>query len=316
MKAAVLYGPNDVRIEDVPEPELVPGGALLRVRACAICGSDAMMYRGDHDCEYPTIMGHEAAGEVVVVADDVSKTKVGDRITFWCHYGCFAEYTCVPTAEVAIGHLAGSVTFEQGGNTQLLCAVMRGVECAELREGDRVLVVGQGPVGLMALQGARAKGAGKTVGTDLHPNRIAMSQRLGADLALDGGSADWPDAVRDQIGEIDVVFDCMTDDGTPDCRGLNQAMRCMRPSPAERRLMLTVRVAPRRLSVNQISGLPMAFQPTGLAEAHSVKKGFSTSWDWACAAMGETRMDKSTGRARADRRMRHFLREPSMKHST
>ena len=228
MKAAVLYGPNDVRIEDVPEPELAPGGALVRIHACAICGSDAMMYRGNLRSEYPAIMGHEAGGEVVATADDVSKVKVGDRITFWGHYGCFAEYTCLPTADVAVGHLAATVTLEQGANTQLLCAVMRGIECGEVQEGDRVLVVGQGPVGLMTLQGARATGAGSVVGTDLHPNRIAMSQRLGADLALDGASPDWPDAVRDQIGEIDVVFDCMTNDQTPDARAIDQAMSCLR----------------------------------------------------------------------------------------
>lgn len=228
MKAAVLHGPKDLRIEDVPEPELEPGGALLRIHACAICGSDSMMYRGDHGLEYPASMGHEAGAEVVAVADDVSRVKVGDRITFWCHYGCFAEHTCLPTESVAIGWLPDPVTYEQGAAIQLLCAVMRGVDSAELREGDRVLVIGQGPVGLMVLQGARARGAGKTVGTDLHPNRIAMSQRLGADLSLDGASPDWPDAVRDTIGEVDMVFDCMMDDGTPDRRAMNQAMSCLR----------------------------------------------------------------------------------------
>ena len=287
VKAAVLYGPMDVRIEDVPEPELAPGGAIVRIRACAICGSDTMMYRGDHPYSYPAIMGHEAAGEVVAVADDVQGVKVGDRITFWCHYGCFAEYACVPTAKVAIGHLADSVTFEQGANTQLLCAIMRGVECAELRGGERVLVVGQGPVGLMTLQGAKAKGAGTTVGTDLCPNRIAMSERLGADLALDGASLDWPDVVRDQVGEVDVVLDCMMDDQTPDRRAVNQAMGCLRSGG--KYVMIGQGTQPRALSA-----LTLLSRLITVVPSHQPMERVRAIMDRCCAWVADGAVDVTT----------------------
>ncbi len=260
MKAAVFHGPMDMRIEDAPEPELVPGGALLRIHACAICGSDAMIYRGDHDYPHPSIIGHEAAGEVVAVADDARNVKVGERITFWCHYGCFAEYTCLPTHQVAIGPLGESVTFEQGANTQLLCAVIRGVRCAQLQKGERVLVLGQGPVGLMALQGARADGAAKVAATDLHPNRIAMSRRLGADIALDGAAPDWPDVVRDAIGEVDVVLDCMTDDESPQGQALEQAMKCMKVGG--RYVMIGMGAQPRGLSALAMLNKQITLIPT------------------------------------------------------
>lgn len=260
MKAAVFHGPLDMRIENAPEPELVAGGALLCIRACAICGSDAMIYRGDHDYPHPSIIGHEAAGEVIAVADDARNVNVGDRITFWCHYGCFAEYTCLPTQQVVIGHLGESVTFEQGANTQLLCAVMRGVRCAKLQKGERVLVLGQGPVGLMALQGARADGAAKIATTDLRPNRIAMSRRLGADIALDGTAPDWPEAVRDTIGEVDVVLDCMTDDESTDRQALNQAMKCTRVGG--RYVMIGMGARPRGLSALTMLSRQVTLIPT------------------------------------------------------
>ncbi len=214
MRAAVLHGPRDLRIEDVPMPESGDDGLLLKIHCCAICGTDTQTYMGRYGSrQYPTRLGHEASGEVVEVGSEAGTCRAGDRLTFWVSGGCFAEYVRIVPANVAISRLDDGVTWEQGANAQLLCACLRGVDCADIQEGERVLVLGCGPVGLLTLQGVRAHTKAGAIGaTDLFENRIALARQLGADVALSGAEPEWPQQVVDGIGEADVVFDCMNDD--------------------------------------------------------------------------------------------------------
>ncbi len=228
MKAAVLHAPHDLRLEEVPVPEVRDDAVLLRIRACAVCGTDTQIYKGADPRPLPCILGHEASGEVVAVGRRVAGIGIGDRLTFWVSFGCFAEYASILPATLAIGHLADHVNWEQGANTQLLCACLRGVDRAGIQQGQKVVVLGQGPVGLLVLQAAKACGAAAVVGVDLFGVRLAMSRRVGAALALNGRDESWPDRVREEIGEADVVLDCMNDDLTAGKRGLELAFRTLR----------------------------------------------------------------------------------------
>ena len=230
MKAAVLHGPRDLRIEEVPTPQAGPHDLLVRIHSCAICGTDTQIYFGAHQAgRYPMILGHEASADIVEVGRELSGYRVGERITFWVHFGSFAEYNCFDPARVAVGELPAHVTWDAGANTQLLCACLRGVDCSGLREGHTALVLGQGPVGLLTLQGARVYGAGTTLGVDLLDSRLAMSERVGATATVNASEPGWPERVLEAAGEVDVAFDCMNDDLSPNEDALEQLLRAMRP---------------------------------------------------------------------------------------
>jgi len=217
MRAAVLHGPRDLRIEHVPMPTAGDDGLVLKVHYCAVCGTDTQTYFGRYGGDrYPKMLGHEASGEVVAVGPEAGSHQTGDRITFWVSGGCFAEYARIVPGNVAVGRLDDGMTWEQGANTQLLCACLRAVDCAEITDGERVLVIGCGPVGLLTLQGVRAHTkAAAIAAADLFENRVGLAAQLGADVAVSARDADWPQRVVDAIGEADVVFDCMNDDLSP-----------------------------------------------------------------------------------------------------
>jgi threonine dehydrogenase-like Zn-dependent dehydrogenase len=206
-----------MRIEDVPLPTAGDDGLVLKVHSCAICGTDTRHYRGTYGPgRYPTVLGHEASGEVVEVGRRAGSYEVGERLTFWVSLGCFAEYVRIEPGNVAVGRLRDEMTWEQGANTQLLCACLRAVDCASIQDSERVLVLGCGPVGLLTLQGAKAHARPAAVAaTDLFENRIALAEHVGADAALSGRDPDWAQQVVDRIGEVDVVFDCLDDDLSP-----------------------------------------------------------------------------------------------------
>ncbi|MFQ6133422.1 MAG: zinc-binding dehydrogenase [Armatimonadota bacterium] len=228
MKAAVLHAPYDLRIEETDVPKAGADGLVVRIPNCAVCATDTQQYVGATHPRLPMVMGHEAAGEVVEVGSDLSGYQVGDRLTFWCHFGCFAEYTRLLPHELAMGRLQDHVTWEQGANTQLLCACLRGTETAQIRPGHKAIVMGQGPVGLLVMQGARALGA-QVAGVDLFDLRVDMARRLGADLALNAREKGWPQLIADQLGQVDVVFDCMNEDLSAEKTGLRDAAGLLRP---------------------------------------------------------------------------------------
>ncbi|MFQ6097105.1 MAG: zinc-binding dehydrogenase, partial [Armatimonadota bacterium] len=230
MKAAVLHGPLDLRIEEVPTPEPGLDGVVVRIHSCAVCGTDAQMYVGAHQTvTYPIILGHEASAEVVEVGRNVTGHSPGERVTFWVKFGSFAEYNSFEPRNVAVGRLADNVTWDQGASAQLLCACLRGVDCSGLRDGQTALCLGQGPVGLLTLQAARARGAGVAVGVDLYENRLAASARVGARLTVSAHDPHWPERVREAVGEVDVAFDCMNDDLSPKRDALERLLMVMRP---------------------------------------------------------------------------------------
>src|SRR5258708_24494882 len=205
MQAAVYRGVNDVRVEEVAVPEIGRGEILVRVHTCGICGTDLKkIATGSHSA--PRIFGHETSGVVARVGEEVRKFSVGDRVMVFHHIPCrecfycksktfaqcetykkvgctagfeasgggFAEYVRVLDWIVEKGTvpIPDSVSFEQACFVEPVNTCMKGIETLRLRRGETVLVIGQGPIGLiLAVLARRAGGRGETF--DLYPARLA-----------------------------------------------------------------------------------------------------------------------------------------------
>ena len=206
----MYYSNSDVRLEEMPTPQVGPGEMLVRVLASGICGSDAMeWYRA---AKAPLVLGHEIAGEVVEVGQGVSGYGPGDRVTAahhvpcnTCHFcasghhtvcdtlrrttfdpGGFAEMVRLPALNVDRGvfPLPDEVSFEEATFTEPLACVLRGLGQARLEPGNSVLVVGSGIAGLLFVKAARALGAGRILATDISPYRLEAARRFGAEAAI------------------------------------------------------------------------------------------------------------------------------------
>ncbi len=231
MKALVLKEYGRFALEEVPEPEVAPEDVLVRVRACGICGSDVHGMDGSTGRRRPPIiMGHEAAGEIVKLGAAVRDWRLGDRITFdstvycgVCHFcrqgrinlcdnrrvlgvsceeyrrhGAFAEYVAVP--QHILYRLPAGLSFEQAAMVEALSIAVHAIKRTSLHIGDSVVVVGAGMIGLLAVQAARAAGAGLVVAVDLEAAKLELARRLGADHGLKADACDAPAEIRKLTG--------------------------------------------------------------------------------------------------------------------
>jgi L-iditol 2-dehydrogenase len=210
MKVARYYGSNDIKIEEMPVPEIGPGELLVRIKASGICGSDVMhWYRAGRG---PVVLGHEIAGEVVAAGEAVRTFKAGDRIAAahhvpcnTCHYclnghhtvcetlrrtnffpGGFSEYLRLPEINVDRGVflLPDELSYEEATFIEPLACVFRGQRIAGTRMGLSVLVIGSGISGLLHIQLAKALGASLVIASDISSYRLDAAKRLGADEAI------------------------------------------------------------------------------------------------------------------------------------
>ncbi len=230
MLAAVYRGVNDVRLETVPVPPIGPGELLLRVHTCGICGTDLKkIATGSHSA--PRIFGHETAGVIAAVGVGVRDFQPGDRVVVFhhipcgdCYYcrhktfaqcetykkvGCtagfepsgggFAEYVRVMDwiAQRGTVRIPRDVSFEQACFVEPINTCMKGIERLGLQAGETVVVIGQGPIGIML--SVLAKRAGSTVVTsDLYPQRLTISISYGLGNSIDASRTDVVKAVREQ----------------------------------------------------------------------------------------------------------------------
>ena len=210
MRVAMYYNNNDVRVEELPQPEIGPGELLLKIEASGICGSDVMeWYRVQRA---PLVLGHEVAGSVAEVGPDVSQFREGDRLVVTHHVPCnacryclsghhtvcdtlratnydpggFCEYVRLPAINVDRGAISipGGVPFDEASVAEPLACVYRGQRRANIQPGQSVLVLGSGLAGMLHINLARALGAGRIVSTDLSDFRLEAARRLGADVTL------------------------------------------------------------------------------------------------------------------------------------
>ena len=229
MQAAVYRGVNDVRLESVPVPQIGPGEILVRVHSCGICGTDLKkIATGSHSA--PRIFGHETAGTVAAIGQGVSNFKIGDRVVVFHHIPCGGCYYCrhkvfaqCPTYK-KVGATAGyeasgggfseyvrvmdwivqkgvvripdGVSFEQASFIEPVNTCMKGIETLRLTAGETVLVIGQGPIGIILAVLARRQGA-RVITSDLFPQRLTISRTFGLEENVDASTSDTVKTVKE-----------------------------------------------------------------------------------------------------------------------
>tara|TARA_Y100000815_G_scaffold262550_1_gene275978 strand:- start:221 stop:1249 length:1029 start_codon:yes stop_codon:yes gene_type:complete len=234
MRVAMYYNNSDVRLEEMPVPEIGPGELLLKVEASGLCGSDVMeWYRIQRA---PMVLGHEVSGEVVQVGAGVEQYKEGDRLVVthhvpcnachWClsgrHTDCdtlhttsfdpggFAEYLRIPQINVNRGvfPIPDHVGYDEASITEPLACVYRGQRRANLQPGQNVLVLGSGLAGLIHINLARALGAGRIIATDMVDYRLDAARKLGADVtfsAMEDVPARLREANNGRLADLVIV---------------------------------------------------------------------------------------------------------------
>ncbi len=260
MQALVKFAHQDgaVEIRDIPEPGCGSDQVLLEVKAVGVCGSDIHMWRENQSWEIklPLVLGHEFAGVVAEVGKNVTGFKPGDRVTCetaaevcgQCVYCLSGDYNLCPS-RLGYGALADGaftryvaarpqilhrvpdqVPFEHAALTEPICVAYNAlVEKTTFKPGDLVVIQGVGPIGIMALQIARLRGAGTIValGTDIDKHRLEVASELGAHYTLNVQQEDPTSLIR-SLGDgfgADLIVDC-----TGVSRALKQSLALVRPN--------------------------------------------------------------------------------------
>lgn len=218
MKALLLSEYGRLQLTDVPVPNVCPDELLVRVAACGICGSDVHGYDGSSGRRIPPIvMGHEAAGVVETVGNDVSNFRSGDRVTFdstvYCgkcpsclrgevnlcdrrevlgvscgdyrRAGAFAEFVAVPARIVY--KLPDNLAFHEAAILEAVSVALHAVSLTPIRHESTALVLGAGTIGLLLQQALKVAGCSRVFATDVDSTRLKLSEQLGATATLKSG---------------------------------------------------------------------------------------------------------------------------------
>ncbi|HET9012506.1 MAG TPA: galactitol-1-phosphate 5-dehydrogenase [Gemmatimonadaceae bacterium] len=240
MKALLLSEYRKLSVVDMPVPDVGAGEALVRVRACGICGSDIHGYDGSTGRRIPPlVMGHEAAGVIERVGAGVRGFVAGDRVSFdstvscgacdFCRrgrinlcdnrtvlgvscgdyrrHGAFAEYVAVPAR--ILYKLPDGLPFERAALLEAVSVAVHGVNRRVPAPEETAVVVGSGMIGVLIVQVLRAKGVTNVVAVDVDPRKLALARRMGATHTIDAAQCDVPAAVRELTGGrgADVSFE-------------------------------------------------------------------------------------------------------------
>ncbi len=208
MRAVVVERPHLWQVADVPDPKPQEGEVVIAVSACGVCGTDRHIFEGEFPAVLPLVPGHEFGGEVVAIGSKVKLVKVGDfvvvhpnipcRLCAFCREGnehlCrhlraygvhlpggFAQFIAVRAENV---HPAEGLTPQQAAWAEPLACCLHGLNKVGVLFGERVLVLGCGPIGLLLIQLALLRGASEVVAVDVAPTRRNMAKQLGAAFAL------------------------------------------------------------------------------------------------------------------------------------
>ncbi|MGV3721285.1 MAG: zinc-dependent alcohol dehydrogenase [Actinomycetota bacterium] len=271
MRAWRFYGFGDMRLDEIPEPQLRPDHVLVQPICVQPSVTEAQLAFGIRTLAFDNIsrrlaaeapvqlFGHEFCARVVALGEGVTGYEIGDRVAARAKLpcgacplcrsersnecrsgpiigfqlpGCFSELALIP--ETALVKVDDRISDTEAACLQSLSDSVAGVETANIRMGDTVVVFGQGSMGLECLQVARCSGAGRLITVDVRPEACAVSRLLGADHALNAAECDPVAAIRDLTGGIgaDVVFECAggsTKQGLAGSRTVGQAVDAVRP---------------------------------------------------------------------------------------
>jgi L-iditol 2-dehydrogenase len=250
-RAAVLYAPGDLRVEDRAIPEPGRREVLVEIAAVGVCGSDVHYYEhgriGSFVVREPMVLGHESSGRVVALGPGASRHAVGDRVALEpgvpcghcreCRAGRYnlcrdVRFFATPPIDGAFANyvtihedfafaLPESVSDEAGALMEPLSVAVWACQKAGVTAGDRVLVTGAGPIGLLAVQTARAFGATQITVTDVNPHRLGVAERTGATSTIN--VADAP--LEDSGLEADALIECSGHPGS-----LKAGIAALRPA--------------------------------------------------------------------------------------
>jgi L-iditol 2-dehydrogenase len=258
MKAALYSGPKDLKVVEVETPSPKAGEILIRVHACATCGTDAKIFNHGHPrLEPPQIIGHEIAGEIVELGAGVESFQIGDRVqviaaipcgTCWaCQSGAmqicinqlsmgyqfaggFAEYMIIPNEVIrvdGVNLIPNGLSYDEAAAAEPLACALNAQELINVGPGDVVLVMGAGPIGCMHVRLARALGAVHVTLADINTNRLNLSaQAVAPDAVIDMSVVDIEEAVKSAIpfpGPNVIIT------AAPAGQAQEQAVRMIRP---------------------------------------------------------------------------------------
>jgi L-iditol 2-dehydrogenase len=224
MKAAMLHGVRDLRIEQIEKPRIGAGEVLVKVRAATTCGTDLkILQRGyvEKVITLPTVFGHEWAGDVVEVGEGITwpredmRIRAGnsapclrckmcqkgkfnlceDMVWLW---GAYAEYIRVPARTVSVNaqEIPSHVSYEEAAVAEPLACVLHGAEKVGVTLGDSLVIIGAGPIGLLHLLVAKKLGAERVIVTDLVEERLELALKLGADGTVNATTEDAEEGVK------------------------------------------------------------------------------------------------------------------------
>jgi len=239
MKAAMLYGIKDLRIEDIEIPSVKASEVLVRVKAATTCGTDLKIFqRGyvEKVIKLPTVFGHEWAGDVVEVGEGLDWPKKGMRVRagnsapclhcamcgkgkynlcenmIWL-WGAYAEYIKVPAHMVRVNmqEIPPHLSYEEAAITEPLACVLHGVEEARVKLGDSVAIIGAGPIGLLHMLTVKRMGAEKVIMVDVVEERLEFAEKIGADETVNAERENVEEKIRNLTGGYgaDVVIEAI-----------------------------------------------------------------------------------------------------------
>lgn len=235
MKAACYYDKDNIKIEEIPIPELSNEDILIKLKACGICGTDSDKIVNKKVKE-KTVLGHEVAGDIVKAGKNVKKFKEGDRIVvahhvpcFTCWYckhgnynlceqfkinnldpGGFAEYVRIKdrSVEKATFILPDNLSYEEGIFFEPLACCIRAFFNSHFNAGDIVMILGLGPAGLLHIQLAKTLGAKYVLGADIIENRLKKAKEIGADYVFSANDGELIKKVKEKTSGygVDLVM--------------------------------------------------------------------------------------------------------------
>ena len=239
MRAAVIEEPYRLVVKEVERPVCGDDEILIKVHRAVICNlSDWEVYAGtssiiDYIGGYPHVLGHEQSGEIVQVGKNVAGFAEGERVTaYWRATGAFGEYNTLNPSKLAVIKLDDRVSYDEGALMEMAGGgAMRNVYGSTMRPTDTVVTIGVGPAGLLTGMVTKLFSAKHWIALDLVDFRLRKALELGASAAFNVLEMDREEiarAIAERFGDVDVVFETMGVDRTPDQSGLDLAIRIVK----------------------------------------------------------------------------------------
>lgn len=235
MQAALFNSPHNINLVDYPLTKLEPDQLLVKVGACGICGTDFHIYKGHAPVKAPVILGHEFAGEIAEIGKDVKSFSIGDKVAVnpnihcgYCEYcrmgkinlcnnlkalgvtinGGLAQYSIVPVSQAY--HLPKDFPLRHAAFAEPLSCCIHGIDQADIKVGNKVVIIGAGTIGLLMIQLAILKGSSKIIVLDPVPEKRKLALDLNADYVFDPFEEKLVQKVKEVTsGGAEVVIECV-----------------------------------------------------------------------------------------------------------